>query len=53
MSEIYTRRVATARLALGGMALLPTWARTASVEAATPLAVRPAIELATDWTSGL
>ena len=53
MSEIYTRRLATARLALGGMALLPAWATATTVQAATPLAVRPAIELATEWTSGL
>ncbi len=53
MSDTYTRRIAAARLALGGMALLPNGATAAGAQAVTPVAVRPAVELATEWTGGL
>ena len=55
MSNTYTRRFATARLALGGMALLPPWATAlaATMQSASQLATRSGVELATEWASGL
>ena len=53
MSDNYTRRLATARLVLGGMTLLPPWAIATPAQPASPLAIRPAVELASEWTNGL
>ena len=53
MSDNYTRRLATARLVFSGMTLLPPWVVATGAQPASPLAIRPAVELATDWVSGL
>jgi len=53
MPDLYTRRVAAARLTFGGLALLSPWPAAAKAPPATPSPIRPAVELATDWANDL
>ncbi len=53
MSDNCTRRLAAARIAMGGMAWLPPWPIAVAAQPASAPSTRPAVELATEWTSGL